>query len=162
LNHEEKGIKLQINLPQEIVKEQIDPKFTKMFMGGLGFNAKILYDEVGPSVDPLGPDNIIVISPGALNGTGAPTTCRTEISTKSPLTGIFGTGNFGGYWGQALKNAGYGTIVIGDRSPEPVYLLVDDERVIGYSEGGAWRRFQCTVDRSSGRELGQECHRNRR
>lgn len=129
MNPEAKGIKLQINLPQEIVKEPIDPQFTKMFMGGLGFNAKILYDEVGPSVEPLGPDNVIVISPGALNGTGAPTTCRTEISTKSPLTGIFGTGNFGGYWGQALKNAGYDTIVIRDRSPEPVYFLVDDDHV---------------------------------
>lgn len=127
--HEAKGIKLLINLPQEIVKEQIDPQLTKMFLGGLGFNAKILYDEVGPSVDPLGHDNVVVISPGALNGTGAPTTCRTEISTKSPLTGIFGTGNFGGYWGQALKNAGYDAVMIRSRSPEPVYLLVDDEKV---------------------------------
>jgi len=129
LYHETKGIKLLINLPQEIVKEQIDPQITKRFLGGLGFNAKILYDEVGPSVDPLGHDNVVVISPGALNGTGAPTTCRTEISTKSPLTGIFGTGNFGGYWGQALKNAGYDAVMIRSRSPEPVYLLVDDEKV---------------------------------
>jgi aldehyde:ferredoxin oxidoreductase len=129
LYREAKGIKLLINLPQEIVKEPIDPQFAKMFMGGLGFNAKILYDEVGPSVDPLSPDNVVVVSPGALNGTGAPTTCRTEISTKSPLTGIFGTGNFGGYWGQAFKNAGYDTVVIRNRSPEPVYLLIDDERV---------------------------------
>jgi aldehyde:ferredoxin oxidoreductase len=129
LYHEAKGIKLLINLPQEIVKEQIDPQLTEMFLGGLGFNAKILYDEVDPSVDPLGPDNVVVISPGALNGTGAPTTCRTEVTTKSPLTGIFGTGNFGGYWGQALKNAGYDTVMIRSRSPEPVYLLVDDEKV---------------------------------
>jgi len=129
LYHEAKGVKLQINLPHEIVKEPLDLQFTKMFLGGLGFNAKILYDEVGPGVDPLGPDNVVVVSPGALNGTGAPTTCRTEISTKSPLTGIFGTGNFGGYWGQALKNAGYDTVVIRGRSLEPVYLLVDDERV---------------------------------
>jgi len=129
LYHEAKGIKLQINLPQKIVKEQIDPQLAKMFLGGLGFNAKILYDEVGPSVDPLGPDNIVVISPGALNGTGAPTACRTEVTTKSPLTGIIGTGNFGGYWGQALKNAGYDTIVIRNKSPKPVYLLVDDDHV---------------------------------
>ena len=67
--------------------------------------------QVSPQVDPFSPDNIVVISPGALNGTSAPTACRTEISTKSPLTGIFGTGNFGGYWGQALKNAGYDTVV---------------------------------------------------
>lgn len=95
-----------------------------MFLGGLGYNAMILYDEVGPEVDPFSPDNIVVISPGTLNGTGAPTACRTEISTKSPLTSIFGTGNFGGVWGQALKNAGYDTIVVRDRSPEPVRARV--------------------------------------
>jgi aldehyde:ferredoxin oxidoreductase len=120
---------LQITLPKKVVKEKLDPQLTQMFLGGLGYNATMLYDEVDPEVDPFSPDNIVVISPGMLNGTGAPTACRTEISTKSPLTGIFGTGNFGGYWGQSLKNAGYDTIVVRDRSPEPVYLLVDDERV---------------------------------
>jgi aldehyde:ferredoxin oxidoreductase len=156
LNHEAKGIKLQINLPQEIVKEPIDLQFTKMFMGGLGFNTNILYDEVGPTVDPLGPDNIVVISPGALNGTGAPTTCRTEISTKSPLTGIFGTGNFGGYWGQALKNAGYDTVVIRDRSPEPVYLLIDDECVEIRDAARLWGRDSWETADVLKEELGED------
>lgn len=127
--HGANGRILQIALPQKVVKEKLDPQLAQMFLGGLGFNARILYDEVGPGVDPLGPDNIVAISPGALNGTGAPTACRTEVTTKSPLTGIFGTGNFGGYWGQALKNAGYDTIVVRNRSPKPVYLLVDDDHV---------------------------------
>lgn len=138
--HRANGIKLQVNLPHEIVREQLDPQFTQMFLGGLGFNAKMLYDEVGPGVDPLSPDNIVVISPGALNGTGAPTACRTEVTTKSPLTGILGTGNFGGYWGQALKNAGYDTVVIRGKSPEPVYLLVDDERVEIRDAAHLWGR----------------------
>jgi aldehyde:ferredoxin oxidoreductase len=88
---------------RKVEKKDLDTKFAEEFIGGMGFNSKILYDEVGPGVDPLGPDNIVVASPGALNGTNAPTTCRTEITIKSPLTGIFGTGNFGGYWGQSLK-----------------------------------------------------------
>ena len=154
--HEAKGIKLQINLPQKIVKEQIDPQLAKMFMGGLGFNAKILYDEVGPNVDPLGPDNIVVISPGALNGTGAPTTCRTEISTKSPLTGIIGTGNFGGVWGQALKNAGYDTIVIRNESPKPVYLLVDDEHVEIRDAAHLWERDSWDTADVLKEELGED------
>ena len=129
MNQRANGRVLQITLPKKVVKEKLDPQLTQMFLGGLGYNAMILYDEVGLEVDPFSPENIVVISPGTLNGTGAPTTCRTEISTKSPLTGIFGTGNFGGVWGQSLKNAGYDTIVVRDRSPEPVYILVDDERV---------------------------------
>ena len=154
--HKPNGIKLQIKLPHEIAKEPIDPKFSNMFMGGLGFNTKILYDEVGPSVDPLGPDNIVVISPGALNGTGAPTTCRTELSTKSPLTGIFGTGNFGGYWGQALKNAGYETITIRGMSPKPVYLLVDDKKVEIRDASHIWGTDCWNTDDILKEELGED------
>ena len=129
MQQENGGRALIINLPSKVTKNLLDPQLLRMFYGGLGLNSKILYDEVGPGVDPLSPDNIVVASPGALNGTNAPTTCRTEITTKSPLTGIFGTGNFGGYWGQSLKKAGYDSIVIRDRSPKPVYILIDDDRV---------------------------------
>jgi aldehyde:ferredoxin oxidoreductase len=67
------------------------------FIGGLGLNIKILYDEVGHDVDPLDPDNIIIVAAGLLSGTAAPTSGRAEIMTKSPLTGIMGRGNFGGH-----------------------------------------------------------------
>ena len=147
---------LQITLPEKVVKEKLDPQLTQMFLGGLGYNAMILYDEVGPEVDPFSPDNIVVISPGTLNGTGAPTACRTEISTKSPLTGIFGTGNFGGVWGQALKNAGYDTIVVRDRSPEPVYLLVDDERVEIRDAAHLWGKDSWDTADALKEELGED------
>jgi aldehyde:ferredoxin oxidoreductase len=147
---------LQITLPENVVKEKLDPQLTQMFLGGLGYNAMILYDEVGPEVDPFSSDNIIVISPGTLNGTGAPTVCRTEISTKSPLTGIFGTGNFGGYWGQALKKAGYDTIVVRDRSPEPFYILVDDERVEIRDAAHLWGRDSWDTADVLKEELGED------
>jgi aldehyde:ferredoxin oxidoreductase len=147
---------LQITLPENVVKEKLDPQLTQMFLGGLGYNAMILYDEVGPEVDPFSSDNIIVISPGTLNGTGAPTACRTEISTKSPLTGIFGTGNFGGYWGQALKKAGYDTIVVRDRSPEPFYILVDDERVEIRDAAHLWGRDSWDTADVLKEELGED------
>jgi len=150
------GTKLQVNLPQKIVKEQLDPQLPQMFLGGLGFNAKILYDEVGPKVDPFSPDNVVVISPGALNGTGAPTACRTEVTTKSPLTGILGTGNFGGYWGQALKNAGYDTVVIKNRSPKPAYLLVDDDHVEIREAAHLWGKDAWDTSDTLKEELGED------
>jgi len=156
LNQRANGRVLQITLPKKVVKEKLDPQLAQMFLGGLGYNAMILYDEVGPEVDPFSPDNIVVISPGTLNGTGAPTACRTEISTKSPLTGIFGTGNFGGVWGQALKNAGYDTIVVRDRSPEPVYLLVDDERVEIRDATHLWGKDSWDTADALKEELGED------
>ncbi len=156
MNQRANGRVLQITLPKRVVKEKLDPQLAQMFLGGLGYNAMILYDEVGPEVDPFSPDNIVVISPGTLNGTGAPTACRTEISTKSPLTGIFGTGNFGGVWGQALKNAGYDTIVVRDKSPEPVYLLVDDERVEIRDATHLWGKDSWDTTDALKEELGED------
>jgi len=156
LNQRANGRVLQITLPKRVVKEKLDPQLAQMFLGGLGYNAMILYNEVGPEVDPFSPDNIVVISPGTLDGTGAPTACRTEISTKSPLTGIFGTGNFGGVWGQALKNAGYDTIVVRDKSPEPVYLLVDDERVEIRDAAHLWGKDSWDTADALKEELGED------
>jgi aldehyde:ferredoxin oxidoreductase len=96
------------------------------YLGGLGLGVKILYDEVGPNVGALSPDNVIIIAPGLLSGTSAPTNGRAQIVTKSPLTGILGTGNFGGFWGPRLKLAGFEALVIRDKSDMPVYLWVDD------------------------------------
>ncbi len=90
----------------KIEKRDINPKFAQEHIGGMGFNRKILYDEVGPEVDPLSPENIVIFANGPLTGTRAPCGGRTEITTKHPMTGSIGTGNTGGVWGAALKHAG--------------------------------------------------------
>ena len=90
---------LNVNLStKHIAVAKIEEKVVRNFIGGLGLGARILYDEVGPNVDPLGPDNMVIISTGLLSGTSAPASGRTDAITKSPLTGIIGRGNFGGWW----------------------------------------------------------------
>ncbi len=95
------------------------------YVGGVGLNTRLLWDHVPPGSDPLGPDNILVFSPGALVGTLLPTACRTEVSAKSPLSGRFGTANAGGEWGSHLIRAGYRGVVIRGRSSHPVVLVID-------------------------------------
>ncbi|MFC1934859.1 aldehyde ferredoxin oxidoreductase family protein [Chloroflexota bacterium] len=111
----------------KIEKKDIDPQFARKFIGGMGFSLKILYDEVGPDIDPLSPDNILVFANGPLTGTGAPCSGRTEITNKSPLTGHVGTGNTGGIWGTRLKHAGFDVIIIRNEAEKPVYLWIDDD-----------------------------------
>ncbi len=121
------GEVLEVNLSKkQVTTVKLDEKVTRDFLGGLGVGMKLLYDEVGPGVDALSPDNIIVIATGPLSGTGAPASGRTQIVTKSPLTGIIGTGNFGTFFGPRLKHAGFGTIVIRGESDAPVYLWIND------------------------------------
>ncbi|MBN2060993.1 MAG: aldehyde ferredoxin oxidoreductase family protein [Deltaproteobacteria bacterium] len=110
----------------EIKARDIDPDFARKYIGGMGFSLKILYDEVGPSVDPFSPENIVIFANGLLTGTQTPCSGRTEITTKSPLTGTVGTGNTGGLWGARLKRAGFDLIIVRNVSDRPVYIWIDE------------------------------------
>ncbi len=141
-------------LTGRIVKKRIDPEFVRSYIGGMGFSARILYDEVGPEVDPLGPGNILVFANGPLTGTRAPCSGRTEISTKSPLTGSIATGNTGGMWGARLKHAGFDLIVVRGRAEGPVYLWIDDDRVELRKAHHLWGKDTHAASDSISGELG--------
>jgi len=111
---------------KDITVTDLDEQVAKRFLGGLGLGVKILYDEVGPNADAMSPENIVIIAGGPLTGTASPANSRTEVITKSPLTGILGIGNFGGAWGPRLKLAGYDAVVIRGVSDNPVYLWIED------------------------------------
>ena len=96
-------------------------------LGGRGLSAKILLAECDPSCDPLGPDNVLVLAPGVLAGTSAPTSGRISVGCKSPLTGGIKEANVGGIPGQDLMKLGFrGIVVKGQPSdPERRYASVD-------------------------------------
>ena len=133
------GKTLEVDLSTGDIKQSdTDPEFARKYIGGMGFGCKILYDEVGPDIDPLSPDNIVVFANGPLTGTNAPCSGRVEITTKSPVTGHIGTGNSGGLFGAALKHAGFDLIVVRKQAEKPVYLWVDDDRVEIREAGHLW------------------------
>ncbi|MFZ5651693.1 MAG: aldehyde ferredoxin oxidoreductase family protein [Bacillota bacterium] len=108
------------DLPEDLIRSHL---------GGIGFNASILYRELSPGTNPLGPGNILAFSTGPLVGSNIPTSCRTEASALSPATGLFGTSNSGNYWGGELKYAGYDSLIIRGRASKPVYILICDGEV---------------------------------
>jgi len=81
-------------------------------LGGRNLSAKILLDECDPECDPLGPDNVLVLAPGVLSGTSAPTSGRLSVGCKSPLTGGIKEANVGGNPGQDLMKLGIRAIVV--------------------------------------------------
>ncbi len=97
------------------------------FLGGLGLGAKVLWDRLEPGVDPLGPKNILGITPGLLTDTGALFTGRFNVVGKSPLTGGWGDANCGGYFAPALKRCGLDGVFITGAAERPVYLLIEDD-----------------------------------
>jgi len=124
------GRVLRIDLTREESKvSELDLGDAAQYLGGRGLNSKRLYDELGPGIDPLGPDNKLMFSTGPLVGTTFPTACRFNVSAKSPQTGILGDSNAGGHFAAEMKFAGYDQIILEGRSPKPVYIRIEDEEV---------------------------------
>ncbi len=88
-------------------------------LGGRALSARILLQECDPECDPLGPDNVLVMAPGVLSGTMAPTSGRISIGGKSPLTGGIKEANAGGNPGQDLMKLGYRGIVVKGQPADP-------------------------------------------
>ncbi len=121
---------LRINFTKREAKTvDLDKSLAHRFLGGRGFNSKLLYDAVGPDTDPLGPENLLMFATGPLVGTMFPTASRFNISAKSPQTGILGDTNAGGHFASEMKFAGYDQIVLKGRSGSPVYVYVNDGEV---------------------------------
>jgi aldehyde:ferredoxin oxidoreductase len=125
------GTILRIDLmDKKITKQPLDKSVAKNFIGGRGFNSLTLFKEVKSGIDPLSPENVLCLAPGALTGTGLGLSSRIEVSTLSPYSGILGDGNAGGHFPTFLKRAGYDQIIITGRAEKPNYLWIDD----GYIE----------------------------
>ena len=99
------------------------------FLGGRGFNSKVLYDEVPKDVDPLSPQNKLMFATGPLVGTAFPLGARFNVSAKSPLTGILGDSNAGGHFAAEMKFAGYDQIIIEGKSRKPSYIYIEDQEI---------------------------------
>jgi aldehyde:ferredoxin oxidoreductase len=121
------GTILRVNLTAGDMKTSpISDEMTRKYIGGRGLSAKILYDEVDPTIDAYSPANKLIFAAGPLSGTRAPTGGRYEVSCKSPLTGTITGANSGGEWAAYLRRAGIEVIVFEGKAKKPVYLQITD------------------------------------
>ena len=141
------GKYLRINLTDRSVKKEPLPDYLIEYIGGTGFCAKILWDELKPGIDPLSPDNILIMATGPTTGTIFPQSGRYMMAAKSPLTGCWAEAHCGGHMGPELKYAGYDFIIFEGRADRLVYLLIIDDRVEIIDAGGiAGRKVNETTD----------------
>ena len=120
---------LRVNLSRKDVNvKKLPEEMCRGFVGGKGFGAKILFEEE-PRTDPYDPANLLIFATGPVNGVMLSGAAKFCAAFKSPLTGVWGESQCGGYFGPHLKRAGYDMMIIQGRSKEPVYLTVEDERV---------------------------------
>ncbi|MFH0730257.1 MAG: aldehyde ferredoxin oxidoreductase N-terminal domain-containing protein [Pseudomonadota bacterium] len=130
MRYAETGFNLEVDLSVgNVERVASDPKDTELYLGGLGTNAKILWDRVSPEVDPFSPDNLLIFSAGLLCGTPATGCNRTIISTISPQTKLMAFSMMGGFWAPELKYAGYDKVILRGKSPNLVYLWINNDKV---------------------------------
>src|SRR5690606_17895457 len=104
--------------------ERPDDAFYREYMGGSALGLYYLLKEMPAGVDPLGPENVMVVSLSVLTGAAISGQSRMTINAKSPLTGGIGDSQAGGFWPAELKRAGFDAIILKGASPTPVYLWV--------------------------------------
>jgi aldehyde:ferredoxin oxidoreductase len=101
----------------------------KKFLGGRGLDAYLLYNHAKPGCDPLGPDNALMVSGGILCATLASATSRCHVMAKSPLTGLLGSCNMGGFFTPEMAWAGFHHLVIKGKAKHPVYIYIHNGEI---------------------------------
>lgn len=97
-------------------------------LGGRAMTSTVVWEEVPPKCDPLGPENKLVISPGILTGSAATTSSRLSVGCKSPLTGGIKESNSGGEAPKYLARLGFAAVILeGQPKGNELYKLVIDQ-----------------------------------
>jgi aldehyde:ferredoxin oxidoreductase len=106
--------------------EQPSDKFYRQYMGGSALGMYYALRDIPKGADPLGPENVLVLSLGPITGFAVSGNSRVTATARSPLTNAIGDAQAGGFWPAECKTAGYDAIVIKGKSPKPVYLWIHD------------------------------------
>ncbi|MCA9928287.1 MAG: aldehyde ferredoxin oxidoreductase family protein [Anaerolineales bacterium] len=116
---------LDIDLSSGSIKTvPLDREMARLFLGGRGLGARLLWDFVGPEVEPLSPENVLIFTTGPITATASQTSNRFNVSSKSPLTGTILHANSGGWWGMQFKRTGHDALIVRGRAETPVMIEI--------------------------------------
>ena len=133
------GTILDIDLTNKEIKSYpVDEETARLFLGGRGLGVRLLWDLVGPEVDPLGPENVLIFTTGPITASGSQTSNRFNVSTKSPLTNGVMHSNSGGWWGMQLKRTGYDALIVRGRAETPVMIEITPQGVVIEDAAHLW------------------------
>ena len=148
---------LMVNLTtREIGVEEPEEKLYRQYLGGTGLGVYYCMRDIPKDCDPLGPDNVLVLSTGVVTGAPVMAASRLSANAKSPVTGGIGDAQGGGFWGVAFKNAGFDAVVISGKAEKPVYLFVQDGKCEIRDAEHIWGMTTKDYETKLREELGRE------
>ncbi len=136
--------------------EEPEEAFYRKYMGGSALAMYYILNGMPAGVDPLGPDNMLVLALSVLTGTAVSGQSRMTAAAKSPLTGAIGDSQGGGFWPAELKFAGFDAIVIKGKAPKPVYLWINEGSYELRDAAHLWGKITGEAEASIKKELGDD------
>jgi len=133
------GKVLHIDLQQEAnFAEQIPDEIYQSLIGGKGLATHLLYRENKPQIDPLSPENNVIVALGPAVNTKVWGSSRYGLFSKSPLTGVYAESYSGGSVAEYMGNAGYDAFILRGRASRPTVLEISDTGVVFHDAGDIW------------------------
>ncbi|HUT67793.1 MAG TPA: aldehyde ferredoxin oxidoreductase N-terminal domain-containing protein [Dehalococcoidales bacterium] len=122
---------LHVDLNNAAITEFSTQPYAEKYLGGRGIASRLYWERVKPETRAFDPENRLIFVTGPLVATGAQGATRMSVVGKSPMAYPEGYcyGNIGGFFAAELKRAGWDGIVITGRSPDPVYLYINNDKV---------------------------------
>lgn len=152
--HGYNGKILHVNLTNgQFDVEKPDEAFYRKYMGGSALAMHYILKEMPSGVDPLGPENILVLALSVLTGNPISGQSRMTAVAKSPLTGAIGDSQSGGFFPAELKFAGFDAIVIKGRAERPVYLWINEGKYELRDAAHLWGKITGEAEASIKKEL---------
>ena len=112
-----------------VERRELSDAFLERYIGGRGFGAKMVWDNLKRhdfKIDPLGPDNLLVVAPGPLTGAYLPSSGKNSFVAISPASGLYGDSSIGGSFGVELRQTGIDVLSIEGKAPELSFIFIDN------------------------------------
>ena len=138
--------------------EPLPEEIARQYLGGRGIGTKLLYDLQPAGVDPLTPENNLIIFTGPLNGTLAPGSSRIMFITKSPLGNTVNATSMGGAYPHAFKRTGFDGLVLQGKSPDRVWLHITPDGVSFHDAVDIWGMTTLETEAAVKEQLGSRGH----
>ncbi len=148
---------LWIDLSKKESREYRYPsEWARDYLGGRGLAARILWEFLPRGVDPLSPDNLLIMAVGPLTGLTLPSSGKMIVASKSPLTGGYGDGNIGTQAAVELRKTGFDAVVFQGASRRPVTVYIEDDKVEFHDAEDLWGLDTCTTERRLREAFGKD------
>lgn len=134
---------LRINLTNQTTELIPIEKYAKKYIGGRSIAYRIFWEEIGPDVKALDPENKLIYMTGPTTATAIPSSGRTLFVSLSPRTlpEMASWSGLGGWFGAELKFAGYDGLIIEGKAEKPTYIFINDGEVQFLPAENLWGQY---------------------